>query len=34
VSPRGDVEVEDENAFADLDTPDEYEKAIRGLRSR
>lgn len=26
VSPAGDVEVDDEGAFADIDTPDEYER--------
>ena len=32
VSPAGDVAVEDDGAFLDIDTPDEYERAIRKLQ--
>jgi molybdenum cofactor cytidylyltransferase len=34
VSPQGDVEVDDEGAFMDLDTPEEYETAMTWLRQR
>jgi molybdenum cofactor cytidylyltransferase len=33
-SPAGDVEVDDEGAFADVDTPAEYEALISRLRGR
>jgi molybdenum cofactor cytidylyltransferase len=33
VSPAGDVEVDDEGAFADADTPVEYEALLRAFRS-
>jgi len=36
-TPEGDVEIDDEGAFADIDTPEDYERAIRtfggGVRS-
>jgi molybdenum cofactor cytidylyltransferase len=37
VTPAGEVEVDDEGAFADIDTPEEYERALSvfgGGRSR
>jgi molybdenum cofactor cytidylyltransferase len=34
VSIEGDVEVDDDGAFMDIDTPDEYDKAISWLRQR
>jgi molybdenum cofactor cytidylyltransferase len=34
VSPQGDVEVDDDGAFMDIDTPGEYEKAMTWLRQR
>ena len=34
VSPQGDVEVDDEGAFMDIDTPDDYEKAMTWFRQR
>ncbi len=33
-SPAGDVEVEDEGAFIDIDTPNEYERVINNRRGR
>jgi len=32
-TPAGEVEVDDEGAFTDIDTPDEYERAIRSFGS-
>jgi molybdenum cofactor cytidylyltransferase len=34
VSAQGDVEVDDDGAFMDIDTPDEYERAMTWLRQR
>jgi molybdenum cofactor cytidylyltransferase len=34
VSSQGDVEVDDDGAFMDIDTPDEYENAMTWLRGR
>jgi molybdenum cofactor cytidylyltransferase len=34
VSAQGDVEVDDDGAFMDIDTPDEYQKAMNWLRQR
>jgi molybdenum cofactor cytidylyltransferase len=34
VSPAGDVEVDDEGAFLDIDTPEEFERAFGSRRSR
>jgi molybdenum cofactor cytidylyltransferase len=34
VSIEGDVEVDDDGAFMDIDTPDEYDKALSWLRQR
>jgi molybdenum cofactor cytidylyltransferase len=34
VSEQGDVEVDDDGAFMDIDTPDDYEKAMTWLRQR
>ena len=31
-SPRGDITIDDEGAFTDIDTPDEYEKVFHGFR--
>ena len=33
VSPAGDVTVDDEGAFFDIDTPEAYERALRNLNS-
>lgn len=32
-SPEGDVEVDDEGAFTDIDTPEEYARALEAIRS-
>lgn len=32
-SPAGDIEVDDDGAFFDIDTPADYERALRSLRS-
>jgi CTP:molybdopterin cytidylyltransferase MocA len=34
VSVEGDVEVDDDGAFMDIDTPDEYDQAMSWLRQR
>ena len=34
VSPAGDVEVDDDGSFLDIDTPDEYVRAIGRPRSK